>query len=121
MELRDEEGSSSPAASGQGASAEVRVSSRAGGGGRQRLFGLSNGEGNHGEDVKECYFYLDATPTHSYMKYLYKCPQGAFPYDDPVATNRGRGKPEYELLDTGVFDRRRKKPRRAGRGLLCNE
>ena len=73
---------------------------------KERLFGLSNGEGNHGEDVKEYYFYLDSTPTHSYMKYLYKYPQAAFPYDDLVATNRdrGRGKPEYELLDTGVFD-----------------
>ena len=70
---------------------------------KERLFGLSNGEGNHGEDVKEYYFYLDATPTHSYMKYLYKYPQAAYPYDDLVATNRnrGRGNPEYELLDTG--------------------
>jgi hypothetical protein len=74
---------------------------------KERLFGLSNGEGNHGEDVKEYYFYLDSTPTHSYMKYLYKYPQAAFPYNDLVATNRdrGRGKPEYELLDTGVFDK----------------
>jgi hypothetical protein len=73
---------------------------------KERLFGLSNGEGNHGEDVKEYYFYLDSTPTHSYMKYLYKYPQAAYPYDNLVATNRdrGRGKPEYELLDTGVFD-----------------
>ena len=76
---------------------------------KERLFGLSNGEGNHGEDVKEYYFYLDSTPTHSYMKYLYKYPQAAYPYDDLVATNRdrGRGKPEYELLDTGVFDQDR--------------
>jgi hypothetical protein len=76
---------------------------------KERLFGLSNGEGNHGEDVKEYYFYLDSTPTHSYMKYLYKYPQAAFPYNDLVATNRdrGRGKPEYELLDTGVFDQDR--------------
>jgi len=76
---------------------------------KERLFGLSIGEGNHGEDVKECYFYLDSTPTHSYMKYLYKYPQTAFPYDDLVATNRdrGRGTPEYELLDTGVFDQDR--------------
>jgi hypothetical protein len=76
---------------------------------KERLFGLSNGEGNHGEDVKEYYFYLDSTPTHSYMKYLYKYPQAAFPYDNLVATNRdrGRGKPEYELLDTGVFDQDR--------------
>ncbi|MFC1766002.1 glucosidase, partial [Planctomycetota bacterium] len=76
---------------------------------KERLFGLSNSEGNHGEDVKEYYFYLDSTPTHSYMKYLYKYPQAAYPYDDLVATNRnrGRGKPEYELLDTGVFDQDR--------------
>ena len=76
---------------------------------KERLFGLSNSEGNHGEDVKEYYFYLDSTPTHSYMKYLYKYPQAAYPYDDLVATNRDRGlgKPEYELLDTGVFDRDR--------------
>ena len=73
---------------------------------KERLFGLSNGEGNHGEDVKEYYFYLDSTPTHSYMKYLYKYPQAAYPYDHMVATNRNRGRdqPEYELLDTGVFD-----------------
>src|SRR5690349_2263686 len=54
---------------------------------KERLFGLTNDEGNHGEDVKECYFYLDSTPTHSYMKYLYKYPQAPFPYDDLVATN----------------------------------
>ena len=73
---------------------------------KERLFGLTNSEGNHGEDVKECYFYLDATPTHSYLKYLYKYPQAAFPYDQLVATNRGRGRRdfEYELIDTGVFD-----------------
>ena len=73
---------------------------------KERLFGLTNGEGNHGEDVKELYFYLDATPTHSYMKALYKYPQGEFPYDDLVATNgrRSRHEMEYELLDTGVFD-----------------
>ena len=73
---------------------------------KERAFGLANSEGNHGEDVKEYYFYLDSTPTHSYMKYLYKYPQAAYPYEDLVATNRGRGKhePEYELLDTGVFD-----------------
>jgi hypothetical protein len=67
---------------------------------------LTNSEGNHGEDVKEYYFYLDSTPTHSYMKYLYKYPQAAYPYDDLVKTNRerGRGNPEYELLDTGVFN-----------------
>ena len=73
---------------------------------KERLFGLSGPQGNHGEDVKECYFYLDSTPTHSYMKYLYKYPQAAFPYEDLVEENRrrGRGAPEYELLDTGVFD-----------------
>ncbi|HKP62316.1 MAG TPA: glucosidase [Polyangiales bacterium] len=73
---------------------------------KERAFGLANSEGNHGEDVKEYYFYLDSTPTHSYMKYLYKYPQRAYPYDDLVATNRGRGKdsPEYELRDTGVFN-----------------
>ncbi len=73
---------------------------------KERLFGLNNSEGNHGEDVKEYYFYLDNTPTHSYMKYLYKYPQQEFPYGDLVETNgkRGRDDPEYELLDTGVFD-----------------
>src|SRR4051812_22808428 len=73
---------------------------------KERLFGLTNSEGNHGEDVKEYYFYLDSTPTHSYMKYLYKYPQAAFPYGDLVATNRSRGKNdlEYELLDTGALD-----------------
>jgi hypothetical protein len=72
---------------------------------KERLFGLTNSEGNHGEDVKEYYFYLDSTPTHSYMKYLYKYPQRAYPYDDLVATNhkRSRTELEYELLDTGVF------------------
>jgi hypothetical protein len=72
---------------------------------KERLFGLTNSEGNHGEDVKEYYFYLDSTPTHSYMKYLYKYPQAAFPYADLVETNRRRTKNdmEYELLDTGVF------------------
>jgi len=73
---------------------------------KERLFGLTNSQGNHGEDVKECYYYLDATPTSSYLKMLYKYPQGEFPYADLVATNAARGKldPEYELLDTGVFD-----------------
>ena len=73
---------------------------------KERLFGLTNSEGNHGEDVKEYYFYLDSTPTHSYMKYLYKYPQRAFPYVDLVETNRARSRleQEYELLDTGVFD-----------------
>jgi mannosylglycerate hydrolase MGH1-like protein len=72
---------------------------------KERLFGLTNAEGNHGEDVKEYYFYLDSTPTHSYMKYLYKYPQGAYPYEDLVRNGRrSRSEPEYELLDTGVFD-----------------
>ena len=73
---------------------------------KERLFGLTNSEGNHGEDVKEYYFYLDSTPTHSYMKYLYKYPQAAYPYDDLVETNRRRDRNdmEYELLDTGVFN-----------------
>ncbi len=73
---------------------------------KERLFGLTNSEGNHGEDVKEYYFYLDSTPTHSYMKYLYKYPQKAYPYDNLVNTNkqRGRNDLEYELLDTGVFN-----------------
>ena len=73
---------------------------------KERLFGLTNSEGNHGEDVKEYYFYLDSTPTHSYMKYLYKYPQCAYPYDELVKTNKGRGRKdfEYELLGTGVFD-----------------
>src|SRR5450755_831083 len=73
---------------------------------KERLFGLTNGEGNHGEDVKELYYYLDATPTHSYLKMLYKYPQAAFAYADLVAENRrrGSGAPEYELLDTGIFD-----------------
>jgi hypothetical protein len=76
---------------------------------KERLFGLTNSEGNHGEDVKEYYFYLDSTPTHSYMKYLYKYPQAAFPYADLVETNRGRNRHEfeYELLDTHVFDQDR--------------
>ena len=73
---------------------------------KERLFGLTNSEGNHGEDVKEYYFYLDSTPTHSYMKYLYKYPQAEFPYNDLVETNRNRNRDEleYELLDTGIFD-----------------
>ena len=73
---------------------------------KERLFGLTNSEGNHGEDVKEYYFYIDSTPTHSYMKYLYKYPQHAYPYGDLVETNRRRSREEmeYELLDTGVFD-----------------
>ena len=73
---------------------------------KERLFGLTNSESNHGEDVKEYYFYLDSTPTHSYMKYLYKYPQAAFPYDDLVSTSkqRNRSEMEYELLDTGIFN-----------------
>lgn len=76
---------------------------------KERIFGLTNPEGNHGEDVKEYYFYLDNTPTHSYMRYLYKYPQAAFPYTDLVSTNeaRNRGEFEYELLDTGVFNENR--------------
>src|SRR5882724_3982599 len=72
---------------------------------KERLFGLTGPEGNHGEDVKEAYFYLDSTPTHSYMKALYKYPQAEFPYDRLVEENRRRGKhdPEFELIDTGVF------------------
>src|SRR5712691_4945507 len=77
---------------------------------KERLFGLTGHEGNHGEDVKECYFYLDSTPTHSFMRYLYKYPQSAFPYARLVEENRrrlglpGRGGPEFELLDTGIFE-----------------
>ena len=76
---------------------------------KERLFGLAGPEGNHGEDVKEYYYYLDNTPTHSYMKALYKYPQRAFPYADLLAENRRRGKdqPEYELIDTGAFDENR--------------
>ena len=72
---------------------------------KERIFGLTGNEGNHGEDVKEYYFYLDSTPTHSYMKYLYKYPQEEFPYAQLVEENRRRGKndPEFELIDTGVF------------------
>ncbi len=73
---------------------------------KERLFGLTNPEGNHGEDVKECYYYLDSTPTHSYVKGLYKYPQAKFPYDNLVTENQRRGKNEleYELIDTGAFD-----------------
>jgi Glycosyl hydrolase family 63 C-terminal domain len=76
---------------------------------KERLFGLGGTEGNHGEDVKECYYYLDSTPTHSYMKALYKYPQAAFPYARLVEENRRRGKadPEFELLETGIFDENR--------------
>src|SRR5580658_8809132 len=73
---------------------------------KERMFGLDNDEGNHGEDVKELYYYLDATPTHSYLKMLYKYPQAEFPYARLVDENRRRGadQPEFELLDTGIFD-----------------
>lgn len=73
---------------------------------KERLFGLTGHQGNHGEDVKEYYFYVDNVPTHAYMKHLYKYPQNAFPYDDLVSTNKARNRlqPEYELLDTGIFD-----------------
>jgi hypothetical protein len=73
---------------------------------KERLFGLTNAEGNHGEDVKEYYFYVDNLPTHSYQRYLYKYPQGEFPYSDLVAVNRARSRHEfeYELVDTGIFD-----------------
>jgi hypothetical protein len=73
---------------------------------KERLFGLNNSEGNHGEDVKEYYFYLDSTPTHSYMKFLYKYPHAAYPYAPIIESNRARDRhaPEYELLDTGIFD-----------------
>ena len=73
---------------------------------KERLFGLTNGEGNHGEDVKEAYYYLDSTPTHSYMRFLYKYPQRAFPYETLLAESRRRDRtqPEFELLDTGIFD-----------------
>ena len=73
---------------------------------KERMFGLTNPQGNHGEDVKDYYYYLDSTPTHSYMRMLYKYPHAAFPYEDLVTTNGARGgdEPEYELIDTGVFD-----------------
>ena len=73
---------------------------------KERIYGLTNSEANHGEDVKEYYFYLDSTPTHSYMKYLYKYPQNEYPYLNLIETNRHRGRldPEYELLDTGIFN-----------------
>jgi len=73
---------------------------------KERMFGLTNAQGNHGEDVKELYYFLDSTPTHSYMRMLYKYPHGRFPYEELVAENarRGLGEPEYELIDTGAFD-----------------
>src|SRR5579862_3303889 len=74
---------------------------------KERLFGLTGSEGNHGEDVKELYYYLDSTPTHSYMRMLYKYPQAEYPYANLVEENKRRGKldPEYELIDTGALDR----------------
>src|SRR5258708_2253373 len=76
---------------------------------KERLFGLTGPQGNHGEDVKECYFYLDSTPTHSYMKALYKYPQAEFPYARLLEENQRRGKldPEFEIADTGIFDESR--------------
>ncbi|WP_158791762.1 glucosidase [Granulicella sp. L60] len=76
---------------------------------KERIFGLTNSEGNHGEDVKEYYFYLDSTPTHSYMKYLYKYPHAAYPYEELLKVNsfRSKSEQEYELLDTGIFDQDR--------------
>src|SRR4051812_46488180 len=73
---------------------------------KERLFGLTGNQGNHGEDVKEQYFYLDSTPTHAYMKWLYKYPQAPFPYDELLqqSLRRSRDEPEFELMDTGVFD-----------------
>lgn len=73
---------------------------------KERIFGLSNSQGNHGEDVKEYFYYLDSTPTHSYMKYLYKYPHEAYPYEDLVETNQKRSQKEreYELVDTGIFE-----------------
>src|SRR6201998_175484 len=73
---------------------------------KERLYGLTNGEGNHGEDVKELYYYLDNIPTHYYMKYLYKYPHAAYPYEDLINQNKQRSKldPEYEILDTGIFN-----------------
>src|SRR3954463_16051784 len=73
---------------------------------KERLFGLTNGEGNHGEDVKEYYYYLDSTPTNSYMRYLYQYPPPKPPYNGLISPTRGRGRhdPEYELIDTGIFE-----------------
>ena len=73
---------------------------------KERLFGVTGHQGNHGEDVKELYYYLDSTPTHSYMKFLYKYPQGEYPYEGLVTENQNRSRdvPEYELMDTGIFD-----------------
>src|SRR5580698_10514693 len=76
---------------------------------KERLFGVTGNEGNHGEDVKEHYFYIDSTPTHSYMKFLYKYPQDAYPYAELVeeSKRRDRVQPGYDLLDTGIFDKNR--------------
>src|SRR6201747_2734190 len=76
---------------------------------KERMFGLTNGQGNHGEDVKDLYYFLDGTPTHSYMRMLYKYPQSAFPYEQLVERNAERSltEPEYELIDTGIFDQGR--------------
>jgi hypothetical protein len=76
---------------------------------KERLFGVSGPQGNHGEDVKELYYYLDSTPTHSYMKFLYKYPQKAYPYEDLVRENQHRSREvvEFEILDTDVFDKDR--------------
>jgi len=73
---------------------------------KERFFGLSNHQGNHGEDIKEIFYYLDNTPTHSYMKMVYKYPQNAFPYEDLIKTNaeRSNKETEYEIIDTGIFD-----------------
>jgi len=73
---------------------------------KERFYGLGGNEGNHGEDVKELYYFLDATPTHSYLKMLYKYPQDEFPYDNLLQENRRRGRkdPEYEIQDTGIFN-----------------
>ncbi len=73
---------------------------------KERLFGVSGPQGNHGEDVKELYYYLDSTPTHSYMKFLYKYPQKAYPYEDLVRENQHRGREvvEFEILDSDAFD-----------------
>lgn len=73
---------------------------------KERLFGLSNPEGNHGESIKDVHFYVDNTPTHSYMKYLYKYPQKKFPYEELRKVNGGRSRdePEYNMIDTGIFE-----------------
>ena len=89
---------------------------------KERLFGLANGEGNHGEDVKELYYHLDNTPTHSYMKYLYKMPQAPFPYKQIRDANAKLGKEaqEYEILDTGIFDSALPNRKTAASNCLCH-